>query len=74
MAKVAGWQHERDVIRRHARSQLMHGKVKMIGQKRLEPPMGKELRRDPTVWRILWDGRIEGFLDALNGHNSKWTR
>jgi len=40
----------------------------------MELIMGEELTRDPTIWRILYEGGIEGFIDSLNGQNTELSR
>lgn len=52
---------------------LVHAAT-MSRQKRLKPSTGEEFIRDPVVWQILCNGGIEGFIDALNGHNPSWSR
>lgn len=46
----------------------------MTGQKCLEPPTEEEFRRDPKVWRVLCNGGVDGFVDALNGYNPSWSK
>jgi len=39
----------------------------------LEHLTREELRRDPEVWRIICNGGIDDFVDALNGYNCIWS-
>lgn len=48
--------------------------AKMSRHKRLEPSTREDFKRDLVVWRILCNNGVDGFLDALNGYNIKWSR
>lgn len=67
-----GWHlryHLLDIITFENFGNSLHA-MKMMGQKRLEPPTGDEFRMNLKVWRILCRGGVDRFMDALNGHNS----
>lgn len=53
---------------------LFHFHAKrMKGNKHLEPTTGNEFIGDQEVWRILCNGVIDDFMDALNGDNLIWS-
>lgn len=52
---------------------LVHVSI-ISGQKKLEPSMGDEFKRDLMMCCILCNGRVDDFLDVLNGYNPSWFR
>lgn len=46
---------------------------RMIGKNPIKHESREEFKEDVVVWRILYNGGIQGFVDALQGFDENWS-